>query len=89
MQRSLESRCREVGGIPGDRVSRLDILAVASYTGQQSLIAAERVFDIAGTRANRVLRPRSFAAVQVRSMWQRRQIQRLMVDEMRNGPPGP
>lgn len=50
------------------------IIVVATYTAEDRLVAAERTFDVSGSR----LRPRTYAARQIRSGRQRRRLERLI-----------
>ncbi|MEJ8570245.1 hypothetical protein [Microbaculum marinum] len=63
-----------------DRAERMDILVVGVFTGADRLIAAQRSFDLVGAGDQRRIRPRSFAAEQIRSGRRRRQIERFMLD---------
>ncbi len=95
--RSLVSRVAEEA-CPADRpvdlagqAHRLDILVAGIFTGSDRLIAAERCFDLVGQGNRRRIRPRSFAAEQIRSGRRRRQIERFMVNRHRERtkPPPP
>lgn len=86
---SLISRvAEEVGGADGarglaTRAERLDILVAGVFTGADELIAAERCFDLVREGSQRRIRPRSFAAEQIRSGRRRRQIERFMMNRHR------
>lgn len=66
------------------RAERLEILVAGVFTGADALIAAERSFDLVWQGSQRRIRPRSFAAEQIRSGRRRRQIERFMMNRHRD-----
>jgi hypothetical protein len=62
-----------------DDVKTFKLIVVATYTAEDSLVAAERAFDV----LNGELRPRSYAARQIRSRRQRQKLESLVRDVQR------
>jgi hypothetical protein len=65
------------------------VTVVASYLSEDRLVAAERVFDLERRDAAVRLRPRSFAARQIRSRADRASIEALMMRDLRSSSGAP
>ncbi|MEO1987140.1 MAG: hypothetical protein ABGX47_10900 [Martelella sp.] len=77
IERFRKGELRKIGNADFGPIRSLTVIAVASYTARDRLIAAERTFDF--IEEETILRPRRYAATQIRSGRKRRQIEEFMV----------
>ena len=67
-----------------NEIKRLEIMVVASYTAQDGLVAAERIFDVVEEDDRCVLKPHTFSAHQIRGRRERKAIERMMLTQRRD-----
>jgi hypothetical protein len=72
------------GDFDGD-MNEIILTVAATYTAEDTLVAARRVFDIGRRDGELLLRPRSPSAEQVRSRSARRKIEDALREEMQSG----
>ena len=85
-ERAIRARAGSSGTPTGlNDVKRLEIMVVASYTAQDGLVAAERVFDVEEEGDRCVLKPHTFSAHQIRRRRERKAIERMMLTQRRGG----
>ncbi|MGV0912543.1 hypothetical protein [Martelella sp. FOR1707] len=77
IERFRKGELQKIGNADFGAIQSLTVIAVASYTARESLIAAERTFDLVEDET--ILRPRRYAATQIRSGRRRRRIEEFMV----------
>lgn len=63
----------------------VEVMVVATYTADDGLVAAERRFDLPRQDGRRLLAPVTFSTRQIRSRWERRSIEKIMLDWYESG----
>ncbi|WP_265516499.1 hypothetical protein [Nitratireductor luteus] len=58
----------------------IEVMVVGTYTADDGLIAAERRYELSRRDGQRLLQPVAFSTRQVRSRWERRKIEQLMLE---------